>query len=194
MLVQMWESLFVSGGTKFIIIVLANSEVEQGNTGYSDVQSGLGREILPLKLERGWTTCIAVSMYGDYHCVCSSVRSLSVIPDKCLLASKGLLGFIWFSCVHLPFIYAIGTCPLFIAATTTAKPVWYSYSAQLRLIGTFECSTFKLSIYSPGFFWRQTNEPVMHWWCKCYKCWPVTHWTVGLFGGDDTGMVNETLF
>jgi len=72
----------------------------------------------------------------------------------------GLLGFIWFICVHLHLAL--------VHFSLLPQQQWYSYYAiWMQHIQV---------VYSPGFFWRQTNEPVMRWWCKRYKCWPVTHW------------------
>lgn len=119
---------------------------------------------------------------------------LSFLTNACL-PLKGLLGFIWFSCVHLPFIYAIGTCSLFFAATTTAKPVWYSY-AQLGPSGNLN------SAHSSCLFSRlllETNK-----WASdalmMQTLQVLARDSLGLLvcltdtAGDDTEMVNETLF
>lgn len=83
---------------------------------------------------------------------------LSSLTNACL----PLWGF-WalydsFVCMHLALVHF----------SLLPQQQWYSYYAiWMQHIQV---------VYSPGFFWRQTNEPVMRWWCKRYKCWPVTHW------------------
>lgn len=127
--------------------MLANYEVEQGNAGYSDVRSGLGREILPLKLERGWTTCIYCfhPMYGDYHCVNLKRQSVSV------LQSGVCLSFLTNACLPLRGFWALYDYFVCIC-------IWHLSTFRCRhnnsdtVIMLSECSTFKLSILhgSPG--------------------------------------------
>lgn len=176
--------------------MLAYSEVEQGNTGYSDVRSGLGREILSLKLERGM---------NDMHLLFPCMEIITVFKR-----SRVCLSFLTNACLPLRGFWALYDSVVCICLSFMKLAlVHFSLlpQQQQRLCDTVMMLSWALvedlnAAHSSCLFSRlllETNKRGSD-ALMMQTIQVLARDSLGLLGcltdtaGDDTEMVNETLF